>query len=240
MRRCARRRVARRVRWARSPTRAHARHHAIHDLRELHDEQGSTDEEYVEDLARVRPPLAPQPRALAAIAIAIASSLAAAGDRRCSGSSGVVAIARSEPWPRARSSGDPMIHKQHSTLAGDFKRRQAHRTRRRHLDSSAIASLEPEHHGSAVHGRLVVKEATLRLDGGFCSDVTLPVSALQVNATSSGAYHAAGATTARSPLSASSRAASTSPSISRSRPRRTPTSTGRSIWTSRGPAPTRP
>jgi FG-GAP-like repeat len=61
--------------------------------------------------------------------------------------------------------------------------------------SSAAAYLELEHHGSSVHGRIIVKEATLRLDGGFCSDVTVPVSALQVNATSSSAYHAAGATT---------------------------------------------
>ena len=60
--------------------------------------------------------------------------------------------------------------------------------------SSAPAFLSLQQHGGQVHGSLIVKAATLRFDGGVCSDVVMPVSALQVNATSAGLYQASGAT----------------------------------------------
>ncbi|HTE50162.1 MAG TPA: VCBS repeat-containing protein [Kofleriaceae bacterium] len=61
--------------------------------------------------------------------------------------------------------------------------------------SSAPAVLVLEHGEGEVHGKLYVLAASIRLDGGICSDVVFPVSVLPVHATSSDLYHASGTTT---------------------------------------------
>jgi hypothetical protein len=63
--------------------------------------------------------------------------------------------------------------------------------------SSARAFLALSHDVTAgeVRGRLVVRQSTLRLDGGVCSDVIVPVSIIPVRASSATAFRAAGATT---------------------------------------------
>ncbi len=62
--------------------------------------------------------------------------------------------------------------------------------------TSARAYVELTQSGGQVNGRIVIMDATLRLPGGICSDVVLPVSALPVHAaTGADLFHAHGSTT---------------------------------------------
>ncbi len=60
--------------------------------------------------------------------------------------------------------------------------------------TSADAFLDLDHSAGRVEGTLFVQESSLVLDGGICGSVTLPISAVRVNATSSSSFSATGTT----------------------------------------------
>jgi hypothetical protein len=60
--------------------------------------------------------------------------------------------------------------------------------------STALAYLDLQHHGSEVHGTLMLLEESLVLDGGICGDFAVPMVALPVHAATTGPFAAEGGT----------------------------------------------
>ena len=81
-----------------------------------------------------------------------------------------------------------------SGLTGDYD--GAIRNADSNTQASAYLSLSHKVNDNEVNGRLVILDASLRLDGGaVCSDVVVPVGVLPVHATSNSHFHATGTTT---------------------------------------------